>query len=346
MNTKTRLLITGASGTVGSALLEQIMDYGNQFDITVFDVGSRSNKRKLKKYREHVTIVFGDITDRLAVEKACLQQDAVIHLAAVIPPLADKNTSLAYRVNVLGTRNLIEALELYSPGAFFLYASSISVYGDRIIDPEIKVGDPLIPSEGDYYAQTKIEAEAIVKNSKLDWSIFRLTAIMGSSNHKISPIMFHVPLDTRMEIATPGDTARAFLHALGKKADLLGKIFDLSGGERCRIVYRDFLKKSFSLYGMGKLNFPDLAFAKRNFHCGYYMDGGVLDDILHFRRDDINSYFYSLKMSIPSIQRFFTKLFRPSIKLALLNRSDPLRAFHTRNFALMKRYFGEPFPAQ
>lgn len=76
------------------------------------------------------------------------------------------------------------------------------------------------------------------------------------------------------------------------------------------------------------------------------MDGDELQNILNFRRDDLTSYFYSVKMSIPSIQRFFTKLFRPSIKLALLNRSDPLKALHTRNYALMKRFFGEPFPVR
>ena len=342
MNKKKRILITGASGTIGTELLEQIMDYENHYDVTVFDIDNKSNRRKFKKYKERIQCIFGDITDPLAIEKACMDQDAVIHLAAIIPPLADKNTSLAYRVNILGTRNLVEGLETYSPGAFVLYASSISVYGDRIQDPEIKVGDPLIPSEGDYYAQTKIEAEAIIRNSKLDWSIFRLTAIMGSNNHKISPIMFHVPLETKMEIATPRDTARAFLHALGKKGELLARTFDLSGGERCRILYREFLKKSFSLYGLGKLNFPNHAFAKRNFHCGYYLDGDILENILNFRRDDLESYFYSVKMSIPSIQRFFTKLFRPSIKLALLNRSDPLKARHSRNYALLKRFFGEP----
>ena len=345
MNTRQRILITGASGTVGSALLEQIMDYESRYDVTVFEMDTGANRRKFKKYTGRITCIFGDITDPQALETACREKDAVIHLAAVIPPLADKNKSLAYRVNVLGTRNLIEALETYSPGAFFLYASSISVYGDRLHDPEIKVGDPLIPSDGDYYAQTKIEAEAIIRNSRLDWSIFRLTAIMGDKNHKISPIMFHVPLETKMEIATPQDTGRAFLHALNKKAQLLGRTFDLSGGERCRIVYRDFLKRSFSLYGLGKLNFPNHAFADRNFHCGYYMDGDSLEEILNFRRDDLNSYFYRVKMSIPNIQRFFTGLFRPSIKFALLNRSEPLKAFHSRNYALIKRFFGEPFPA-
>jgi len=345
MNNKTRVLITGASGTVGSALLKQIMDYEHEYDITVFDMDTKKIKNKFKKYKNRINCIYGDITDPHDVDAASMNQDVVIHLAAVIPPLADKNTSLAYRVNVLGTRNLIEALETYSPGAFFLYASSISVYGDRVINPEIRIGDTLDASEGDYYAGTKIEAESIIKNCRLDWSIFRLTFIAGVKNHKISPIMFHVPLDTRIEIATPEDAARAFLHAIGKRRNLLCRTFNLGGGDACRCTYRDFLKRSFTLYGMGKLNFPLNAFAKRNFHCGFYMDGDELDDILNFRRETLDAYFHRVKMHISGIQRFFTRLFSPSIKRALLNRSDPLKAKRKKNADLIRRFFGGPLPS-
>lgn len=345
MDKKQRILITGASGTVGSALLEQLMDYRERFKITVFDKDTKRVRRKLRPYNHIITCVYGDITDPLDVEKACIGQDAVIHLAAVIPPLADKNTSLAYRVNVLGTRNVIEALETYSPGAFLIFASSISVYGDRLKDPGIKVGDTLQGSHSDYYAQTKIEAEAIVRQSRLDWSIFRLSAVTGVGNHKISPIMFHVPLDTSLEIVTPEDTARAFLHALHKKTWLLCKIFNLSGGADCRISYRDFLKRSFSLYGLGKLNFPPKAFAERNFHCGYYLDGDELDDLLHFRRDTLESYFHKLKVGIPGLQRFLTGIFRPAIKQTLLNKSEPLKALKNKNLGLIQRFFGDPAPS-
>ncbi len=345
MQNKTRVLITGASGTVGSALLKQIMDYEHEYEVTIFDMDTKKIRKKFKKFKGLINCIYGDITDPEDLNAACKYQDVVIHLAAVIPPLADKNTSLAYRVNVLGTRNLIEALETYSPGAFFLYASSISVYGDRVEEPEIRAGDILQGSESDYYAGTKIEAEAIVKNSRLDWSIFRLTFIAGIKNHKISPIMFHVPLETRIEIATPEDAARAFLHAIEKRQHLLCRIFNLGGGEASRCTYREFLKRSFTLYGLGKLNFPINAFAKRNFHCGYYMDGDELDDILNFRRETLDSYFHRVKMHISGIQRFFTRLFSPSIKRALLNRSDPLKAKRKRNVNLIRRFFGGPLPS-
>ncbi len=341
MTKRTRILITGASGTVGSELVKQLTHQNTEYDITVFDMDTKRIRKKFQKYYNSIFCIYGDITDPKDVNTACMDQDVVIHLAAIIPPLADRKTGLAKRVNIDGTRNVINALETYSPGAFLCYASSISVYGDRLDDPEINVPDPLKPSDGDYYAQTKIEAESLLRNSRLDWTIFRLTAIMGIKNHKISPIMFHVPLDTRIEIATPNDTARAFIHAINKKSHLLGKTFNLSGGELCRTTYKQFLKRSFTLFGLGKLNFPVNAFAKRNFHCGYYMDGDVLEDILHFRQDTLESYFKQVKSGISGIQRFFTKMFGPAIKSTLLRKSDPRKAVRKKDLTLIYRFFGK-----
>ncbi|MEA2077878.1 MAG: NAD(P)-dependent oxidoreductase [Candidatus Marinimicrobia bacterium] len=340
MTIRKRILITGASGTVGSALLEQITRNNNEFDITVFDMDTKRTRGKFQKYKNEIHCIYGDITNPDDVDAACMEQDVVIHLAAVIPPLADRKMGLAKRVNINGTQNIIKALETYSPGAFLCYASSISVYGDRLNDPKIRVHDPLKPSEGDYYAQTKIEAESLLRNSRLDWAIFRLTAIMGVNNHKVSPIMFHVPLETRIEIATPEDTARAFFYAINKKSHLLGKTFNLSGGELCRTTYKQFLKRSFTLFGLGKLNFPVNAFAKRNFHCGYYMDGDQLERILHFRQDTLDSYFKKVRSAIPGIQRFFTKIFCPLIKKSLLRKSDPRKAVRKKDITLIYRFFG------
>jgi nucleoside-diphosphate-sugar epimerase len=138
---------------------------------------------------------------------------------------------------------LIRGLERFSPKAFLLYSSSISVYGDRLKDPNIYKTDPLLPSLGDEYAKTKIAAEDIIQSSRLKWSIFRLTAIMGG--HKISKLMFHMPLATKMEICTPADTARAFVNAIEHRNKIEGKIFNLGGGESCRCTYLEFLDRSF-----------------------------------------------------------------------------------------------------
>ena len=263
--------------------------------------------------------------------------DAVIHLAAIIPPLADEKPELAQKVNVVGTQNIIQQLEKTSPNAFLLYSSSIAVYGDHIQNPYITVQEPLNAAKEDIYAQSKIESEKLIQLSSLDWSIFRLTAIM--KNHKISKLMFHMPLSTIMEICTPTDTARAFTEAIKHRNELTGRVFNLGGGESCYITYREFLNRSFQIYGLGKADFPEHAFAERNFHCGMYADGDELEKILHFRNDTIDKYFEVQKRSVNPIIRLLSSGLRVFIKQGLIRQSEPLKAFKTKNESQMSRFF-------
>lgn len=334
-----RILLTGASGTVGKEVLKQLCEAREEHRITVFDRETRFAKSFLGSYKNRCRIVYGDLRERSSVSGVCSNQDIVFHLAAIIPPLADKNPDLARSVNVDGTANLVSCIEELSPDAFFLYSSSISVYGDRNSNPRIKTSDPLTPSDRDEYARTKIAAESIVTSSRLRWSIFRLTAIMGVNNHKISGLMFHMPLDSCMEIATPADTGRAFINALKHTDKLNGKIYNLAGGEKCRIIYRDFLSRSFKIAGLGELNFRENSFAERNFHCGYYEDGDILNDILDFRRETIEDYFRIMGENTPIYRKMFTALFRGLIKQNIQKKSEPLAAMKFKNTPDIEHYF-------
>ena len=259
-----RILLTGASGTVGSATLAQLVVRG-QHEITVFDIEGKKARKVFKPYQDSIHTFYGDIANKADLTEACKNQDVVIHLAAVIPPLADDEPELAERVNTGGTGNLLECLQEYSPQAFFIYGSSISVYGDRLQDPYIKVGDPLVASVGDEYAKTKIAAEKLVQNSGLDYTIFRITAVFGANNHEISKLIFHMPLATPIEFITPEDAGKAFARAVEHQDDLRGQIFNLSGGAACQVIYRDFLTESFINAGLGRPGFPENSFATRNF---------------------------------------------------------------------------------
>ncbi len=158
----TRVLLTGASGTVGKEVLRQLCEYPDEIEITVFDKKFTGAGDFYKKSACNLNIIFGDISDKADISKACAGKDVIIHLAAIIPPLADKLPHLAEAVNITGTRNLVRCAEELSPDAFLIYSSSISVYGDRITNPWIKTNDQLIPSDRDEYARTKIEAEKII----------------------------------------------------------------------------------------------------------------------------------------------------------------------------------------
>ncbi len=330
-------MLTGASGTVGIEVLIQLVQLKNKYEITVFDIKSPKTVKSFKPFQNVVTIIYGDIANQNELALACHNQDVVIHLAAIIPPLADDNPDLSYRVNVVGTQNLIELLELHAPKAFLIYSSSISVYGDRLHTPMISVGDALSPSEGDEYAKTKILAETCIENSTLDWTIFRLAAIMGG--HKVSKLMFHQPLKTSLEIATPRDTARAFVNAIEKQAQISKQIFNLGGGENCRMIYDDFLSESFKIFGLGELDFKPNSFADKNFHCGYYADGDVLEQILSFRKDDLAIYFESEKKKVSPLTKAMISMFKFPIKKYLQSQSEPRAAFLEKDKLKMHHYF-------
>jgi nucleoside-diphosphate-sugar epimerase len=333
-----RILITGSSGTIGSEVLKQLCQ-NDKHQITVFDKKTSVSVRKLNPYKNKVNIVYGDIRNIKDIDKVTKNQDVVIHLAAIIPPLSGKKPKMANDVNVTGTQNLVSSLEKNSEKAFLLYSSSVSIYGDRIKNPRITTEDAVHPSEGDNYGNTKIKAEQIIRQSKLNWTIFRLSAIMGANNHKVSKIMFHMPLCTNMEITTPEDTATAFVNAIHKKEILNKQTFNLGGGEKCLITYGEFLSRSFQIFGLGKADFPEHCFAEKNFHCGFYADGEKLQNIVNFRNDNIDSYFEKVRMAVPPIQKRFASWFSKPVKSLLTMQSEPLKAYKKKDTKQMQHFF-------
>jgi len=334
---KLRVLLTGASGAIGSEVARLLLEHQNQYELTFFDLDKRSVRRKLNKYQGLANLVYGDIRDRATLEIACHNQDVVLHLAAMLPPTAYDKPQEAKATNADGTKFLIECLEKESPGSFLIYTSSIAVYGDRLHDFWISVDDELLAAPGDVYAETKIAAEKHLRESKLNWSILRLTAIMG--NHKPSRLMFYQPLATKMEIATITDTAKALVSAIDAQDQLLSKTFNLGGGATCRVQYDEFIDKSFSVMGLGQANFPEKAFADKNFHCGYYRDSGELENILHFQSDSLDDYLQKEAKKISPLAKLFLPLVRGLVKRWLLTLSEPYRAWKARDMEEMKKFY-------
>lgn len=337
---KQTVLVTGAAGAVGAATLAELMTHPADFNIRVLDVKTKRAEQLFKPYAHALEICWADLRVPGSFDAAVRGADAVIHLAAIIPPLADRQPALAEAVNVQGTANLIDALQRCAPEAFLLFTSSVSVYGDRVNSPWITVNDPLCPSDGDYYAITKIRAEELVKQSGLAWSIFRLTGIFSPAIG-MDPLLFHMPLDTCLEFATTRDTGRALVHALDRTEQLIGRTFNLGGGECCRVIYRDFIDQNFKQSGLGALDFPHGAFAERNFHCGYFADSAELEDILHFQQDSLDSYLAWREQATPPLQRWLASGFKTFIKQQLLKQSEPYQALKERDVELMRRFFGD-----
>ncbi|MDD3788316.1 MAG: hypothetical protein PHO94_06440 [Petrimonas sp.] len=64
-----------------------------------------------------------------------------------------------------------------------------------------------------------------------------------------------------------------------------------------------------------------------------------MENIVHFRRDTIQTYLQKVKESVPALQRFFTRLVAPIAKKALLKESEPWEAYNTNDNEKMKQYF-------
>lgn len=339
VNMKRTILITGASGTVGSRALELFLSESHKYNIRAFDLRTRKSEAFLNRYRDRIESFYGDIRRPEDLEEATKGVDVCIHTASVIPPKAYEDPNLTFRVNIFGTENLIDLLTKNSPNAFVVMTSSVAVYGDRLNNPNIRVGDPLLPPYPDNYGESKIRMEELLQKSRLDWSIFRLTMVMGASNHHFSKIMFYMPLSTPIEIITPQDAARALVAAVDHREELRGHIFNLGGGESCRTTYKELLEKNFKIRGLGALDFPDKAFAERNYHCGLYADGDNLEEILHFRRDTLQTYYDRVAADTPFYQRLINQLFRKYIKRYLLSLSKPYKVWHEQNENTRKLFF-------
>jgi UDP-N-acetylglucosamine 4-epimerase len=155
---RSRWLVTGAAGFIGSNLVEALLRAGQQVvGLDNFSTGHRRNLDELKRlvpaeYRSQFQMIEGDIRDRDACAAAVDGVEYVLHQAALgsVPrSLADPLTS--HDVNVTGFLNMLDAAR-QSRVRRFIYAASSSTYGDSPDLPkrEDRIGAPLSP-----YAATK-----------------------------------------------------------------------------------------------------------------------------------------------------------------------------------------------
>ena len=91
------ILVTGAYGNIGKAVLEEILKRNH--NITVFEKRNKRTLRTARKFRGIIKeTIFGDITNYDDVRSAIKGMDAVIHLAAIIPPHSN-NKNICFSVN-------------------------------------------------------------------------------------------------------------------------------------------------------------------------------------------------------------------------------------------------------
>ncbi len=155
-----RILITGATGQIGSELVMYLRErYGNE---NVVAAGHRREPQKeIVETGPYITL---DVTDRDSIDRAVEKYkiDTIYHMAAVLSAAGEKNPQLAFKVNIVGTYNILEAGLKYKLERIMI-PSSIAVFGpetpkdntpnETVLKPTTMYGISKVTGEllGNYY---------------------------------------------------------------------------------------------------------------------------------------------------------------------------------------------------
>ena len=172
-----KILITGASGFIGSFIVEEALKQGFE---TWAAVRKSSSKEYLQDERIHFIELNLSSKAQLIEQLRPHQFDYVVHAAGVTKCL---NKADFRRINTEGTKNLVDALlDLQMPLKRFVFLSSLSVFGaikEQLPYDEIREDDT--PKPNTEYGRSKLEAERYIDSigSRLPYTILRPTGVYG-----------------------------------------------------------------------------------------------------------------------------------------------------------------------
>ena len=150
-----RVLVTGATGLVGGAIVRTLLERSCAVRVLVRDA-----ERARALFGSQVEIHTGDLGDRERLRRACVDVGRIYHVAGAV----DTHRHGAAEIldtNVEGTRRLLEAAR--APGVSrIVYTSSVSVYGDRL--PRGVAEDAPVNPAG-VYGESKATAEQLVQEA-------------------------------------------------------------------------------------------------------------------------------------------------------------------------------------
>lgn len=172
-----KILITGASGFIGSFIVEEALKRG-------FETWAAVRKSSSREYLQDECIKFIELNlsskEQLVAQLRGKDFDYVVHAAGVTKCL---NKQDFYRINTEGTKHLVDALiELQMPLKRFVFISSLSIFGaikERQPYEEIKETDT--PQPNTEYGRSKLAAEQYLESvgSRVPYIILRPTGVYG-----------------------------------------------------------------------------------------------------------------------------------------------------------------------
>ena len=302
-----RVLVTGGAGRLGINVCKNFLNDGSQ--VRVFDLDTPRNRESVKALEDKAEILWGDITKPDSVRKALEKVDAVVHMAGILPPLADEKPELCAKVNVGGTKILVDLIKEKGVHTPLVFTSSVAVFGPTANVNEPLCADKHVPHPKDTYGETKLRAENLIKESGIDYVILRLTAIMYF-DFEVGDLkrMFTVPLNNRVEFCHPDDLSIAILNAIKNFAAIKGNTLIISGGPEQRMTYRDMVG---NIMGVMRLPLPPAEkFTKEPYYLDWY-DTTKSQELLKYQQKTFSDY---LRDYAKGLTRRYSTLFLPFMR--------------------------------
>jgi len=324
-----KVLLTGAFGNVGEYTLRALVEEGH--DVVAFDVRSEETSAKASRLERELRFrtSWGDLADSTTTRQAVIdaRPDAVLHIAAVIAPIAYVRPKLAHRVNVVGTRNLIAAARA-SGEPRFVFTSSYSVHGPRNPHrglPPIDGDTPVAP--GDNYGRHKVIGEQDTRASGLPWTVIRLPAVAAlDPGFGRDPAFLRfaslIDPDQRRHGCDVRDVALAFAHSV--EADVVGKDLVVAGDPSWRLVARDHMRSILAARGLPPM--PDSAFRRADptVDSAWYFEDAVdttrSQQLLDYQRHSFDDYLDTVRRSV-GMSRYLIRLIGPLVMRGMVRAS-------------------------
>lgn len=314
------MLVTGAFGNVGANTVRHLLASGHR--VVAVDLKSSRTAKVAEGFGDGVTVVWGSICDPDLWEQALPGVDAVIHLAAMMPPATERAPDAAQAVNVTATLDLIRRMEASATAKRLVFASSVGVAGceQHRRTPPLRVDEP--PQPDDVYSRSKVDCERHIQASTLNWTILRLAACppMAFSWKDAGGLdnIFDTSATGRVEVVHTDDAGLAFANAASCD-EAIGRILFVGGGERCRSQSLDFYNRMFTTMGLRPLDPRMLRPGPARFF-GDWLDTVESQRLLQFQRHGVDDILAELRSALGP-RRWFLKVVAPIAGRVLARRS-------------------------
>ncbi len=308
-----RVLVTGACGNIGANVVDLLVQRG--YAVRAVDLDTPASRKAAARWGAEVDMRFGSICDNALVQEAVADVDHVLHIAAMIPPNTDVDQAAGYAVNVVATRSIIAACEAQPSPPRLTFTSTAAVWGrNDEVDRPRRADESISPS--DNYSRQKAECEAMLRASSLRTVIFRIAMTPPVEPGALSPFVFDMHPEMRVEFTHPKDQALGIVNSLVID-EIVGRTLCLGGGERNRYRYREFMNMAFAAMGFPPL--PRSAFGEALFQTDW-VDSEESQAILDYQRRGADEYFAEVSAELGPARHILERI-GPALQPVILAHS-------------------------